>query len=140
MGFSALKYVDELVEAGVPEKQAKAQVLVLQDFKDSEIATKGDLARTEAALKGDLAQTEAALKGDLAQTEAALKGDLARTEAALRGEIKELDLKIENVRAELKSDIALVHKDIVLSRYLTILGLPTVSGLVFAALKYLSMI
>ena len=89
MGFSALKYVDELVEAGVPEKQAKAQVLILQDFKDSELATKGDLAKTEAALK---------------------------------------------------HDIALIQKDIVVSRYLTILGLPTVSGLVFAALKYLSMI
>ena len=62
MAFSALKYVDELVEAGVPEKQAKAQVLILQDFKDSEIATKGDLARTEAALRGEIKELELKMK------------------------------------------------------------------------------
>ena len=44
MSFKAVEYIDELVAVGVPEPQAKAQVRILQDFKDSDLATKQDLA------------------------------------------------------------------------------------------------
>ena len=44
MSFRAVEYIDELVAAGVPDAQAKAQVRILQDLRDSELVTKKDLA------------------------------------------------------------------------------------------------
>ena len=126
MAFNALKYVDELVEVGVPEKQAKAQVLILQDFKDSEMATKGDVGKTEAALKHDTAlvqkeikETEARLKHDIAlvqkeikETEAGLKHDIALVQKDIRETEAKLKKEIKETEARLKHDIALVQKDI----------------------------
>ena len=43
MNFNALKYVDELRTAGVPDKQAEAQVRVLADVIDSNLATQQDI-------------------------------------------------------------------------------------------------
>ena len=43
MVFNALKYVETLQEAGIPEGHAKAQILVLQEVIESDLATKQDI-------------------------------------------------------------------------------------------------
>ena len=43
MNFNALKYVEELRNAGMPEKQAEAQIRVLNEVVDSELAYKQDV-------------------------------------------------------------------------------------------------
>lgn len=43
MVFDTLKSVEELQEAGIPEKQAKAHVRVIQGVMESDLATKHDL-------------------------------------------------------------------------------------------------
>ena len=65
MAFNALKYVDSLKEGGFSEEQAKAQVLVLQDFRDSEVATKQDLREMELRLKISLLLGIPAITGGL---------------------------------------------------------------------------
>lgn len=79
MNFNALKYVEELRNAGMPEKQAEAQIRVLNEVVDSELASKHEVETIQ------------------------LKIETVREE--LKRDIKELDLKIETVRKELKRDI-----------------------------------
>ena len=43
MGFNALKYVEDLRIAGVPDQQAKAQVRILHEIIESDLATKRDI-------------------------------------------------------------------------------------------------
>ncbi len=46
-GFNAIKYVGELREAGVPEKQAEAHLNILHEIVESNLATKRDLKELE---------------------------------------------------------------------------------------------
>ena len=56
--FDTIQYVDALVEAGVPEQQAKAQSqalkIVIDDTLGYELATKADLKSTGAELKEEI--------------------------------------------------------------------------------------
>lgn len=45
MVFDALKYVEDLRHAGIADEHAKAQILVLQEVVESDLATKRDLKR-----------------------------------------------------------------------------------------------
>ena len=90
MNFNALKYVEELRNAGMPEKQAEAQIRVLNEVVDSELASKHDVETVRKELKRDIKELD-------------LKIETVREE--LKRDIKELDLKIETVREELKRDI-----------------------------------
>ncbi len=47
MSFNALKYVEELEQAGFTDEQAKAQIRVLQEVVESDLATKRDLRELE---------------------------------------------------------------------------------------------
>ena len=50
MVFDALKSVEELQEVGIPEIQAKAQIRILQEIIESNLATKRDLKELELRL------------------------------------------------------------------------------------------
>ena len=51
MSFNALKYLDILINAGVPEKQAKAQLQVLESVTDDNLATKHDIELVRKDIK-----------------------------------------------------------------------------------------
>ena len=46
-GFNAIKYIGELREAGVPEKQAEAHLRILHEVIESNLATKRDIKELE---------------------------------------------------------------------------------------------
>lgn len=46
-GFNAIKYIGELREAGVPEKQAEVHLRILHEIIESNLATKRDLRELE---------------------------------------------------------------------------------------------
>lgn len=46
-GFNAFRYVEELRESGVPEKQAEAHLRILHDIVESNLATKRDIRELE---------------------------------------------------------------------------------------------
>ena len=60
--FDTIEYFDELITAGVPEAQAKAQVNVLKravtTISDGELATKVDLLESQNAVTADLKNLE----------------------------------------------------------------------------------
>lgn len=58
MNFNALKYVEELRNAGMPEKQAEAQIRVLNEVVDSELASKQNVETVRKELKRDIKELE----------------------------------------------------------------------------------
>ena len=75
--LNTIEYMDRLVEAGVPEKQAKAQVLILYDIIGSSLASKRDIAelkRDIVDVRKDIEQLRADTKSDIEQ----LRADTAR--------------------------------------------------------------
>ena len=79
MNFNALKYVEELRNAGMPEKQAEAQIRVLNEVVDSELASKQNVETVREELKRDIKELE-------------LKIETVREE--LKRDIKELELRL----------------------------------------------
>ena len=69
MTFDALKSVEELQEAGIPEPHAKAQVRLLQEVIESDLATKRDLEELRESMAHDLNELRQATKLDLKELE-----------------------------------------------------------------------
>ena len=81
MAFNAFKYVDELREAGIPDKQAEAHLRVLSSVIESELATKHDIE----LLKKDIEAIRADLKRDIKVLE------------------EKMELKIESIVKDIKA-------------------------------------
>ena len=97
MKFDALKYVEELKEAGYPENQAQAQIRIWNHIVDSELATKRDIKELDIKIES----VKSELKRDIKELD--IKIESVKSE--LKRDIKELDIKIESVKSELKRDI-----------------------------------
>ena len=69
MGFNALKYVEELEKAGVPEEQAKAQVRLLNEIVDSDLATKRDIKELDVKLSQKIKELEIGVKKEIKELE-----------------------------------------------------------------------
>ena len=60
--FDTLKFTDQLVEAGVPEAQARAEAMAIRDaFQSSDIATKADIN----LLKADIDLLKSDIQGEM---------------------------------------------------------------------------
>ena len=60
--FNTLAYAERLQGAGFSHEQAKAQVEMMADVIENNLATKRDLKELEVALKRDIKETEMRLK------------------------------------------------------------------------------
>ena len=105
MNFDALKHVETLKKAGVPDDQATAQVRVLNEIIDSNLATKRDWKEMEQATRRDIKELEHKMK----ETEQATRRDIKElehkmkeTEQATRRDIKELEHKIKELEHKMK--------------------------------------
>lgn len=58
MNFNALKYVEELKNTGMSEKQAEAQIRILNEVVDSELVSKHDVETVHEELKRDIKELE----------------------------------------------------------------------------------
>lgn len=63
--FNTLTYAKKLEEAGVPRQQAEAQVQVLADIVESELATKNDIKRDLKELEYRLVVKLSAIVGTM---------------------------------------------------------------------------
>ena len=91
--FNAIKYVGQLREAGVPERQAEVHLRILHDVIESNLATKRDTEELRTKLKRDTEELRTKLKRDIEELKTELKRD------------------IEELRTELKRDIQEVRRD-----------------------------
>ena len=107
-GFDAIKYVGELREAGVPEKQAEVHLRILHEVIESNLATKRDIEEVKRDIeevKRDIEELRTEVKRDIEELRTELKRDIEE----LRTEVKR---DIEELRTELKRDIKEVKRDI----------------------------
>ncbi len=64
-GFDAIKYIGELREAGVPEKQAEVHLRILHEVIESNLATKRDIQE----LKRDIKELEQRMEFNIKELE-----------------------------------------------------------------------
>ena len=92
MAFNPFKYVDELREAGVPDKQAEAQIKVLSAVMESELATKHDIELVKhdiELVKKDIKELDTKLSRDIKELETKLSRDIKELEIKFSGEIRD---------------------------------------------------
>lgn len=63
--FDTLAFAKRLMEAGFTERQAEAQVTVLREIVESELATKRDLRELELRLTAEMVKANAETKADI---------------------------------------------------------------------------
>ena len=95
MGFRALKHVDELVSVGVPDKQAKKFVQLVQSTIESEVAKKEDIKTLELKVEKDIKALELKVEKDIKALELKVEKDIKALELKIEKEVKALELKIE---------------------------------------------
>ena len=67
--FNAIKYIGELREAGVPEKQAEVHLRILHEVIESNLATKRDIEELRSELKRDIQELRNEFKRDIKELE-----------------------------------------------------------------------
>ncbi len=113
--FNALKYIKSLEAVGFHRDQAEAQVQLVIDAMNDEIATKTDMAE----LRGDMAELRSELRQDMAELRSEFKQDMAE----LRAEMKQ---DMAALRSELKQDMAALKSDLLLKLGGLMVGVSTV--------------
>lgn len=95
--FNALKYIKNLEAVGFRREQAEAQVQLVLEAIEDEVATRSDMAE----LRSDFS----ALRGDLRKDMAELRADMSQFKGEIRAEISEFKGEIRAEISELKTDI-----------------------------------
>ena len=117
---NALKYIRSLEAAGFERAQAEAQVQMVLDAIEGDLATKADLKAELSTIQAEFASVHAKFASVHAELD------------SVRGEFKTVRSEISAVRTELKSEIMLL-KDRVESQFReTELRLVTKLGLITA--------
>lgn len=102
--FNALRYIKSLEGVGFPREQAEAQVqLVIDSFQDN-IATKTDMAQ----LRTEMAELRTELKSEMAELRVELKTEMSDLRGELRAEIAAININMNSMNnklLELKSDL-----------------------------------
>ena len=112
IAFDTLKYSKRLKDAGVPDKQAEAEVEALAEALEvnlKDLPTKDDLTRETGLLRRDLKELESSLKRDMKELESSLKRDMKELESSLKRDIKELEgsqkRDLKELETSLKHDL-----------------------------------
>lgn len=107
--FDTLKYATALKEAGMPDRQAEAQARVLGEafqvnLKD--LATKDDVTALGKELRGEMRELELRVGNKIDAAVAALSNKIDAAVAALTNAIDRAVSKTDNVRTEVKGEMA----------------------------------
>ena len=106
IAFDTLKYSKRLKDAGVPDKQAEAEVEALAEALEvnlKDLPTKDDLTRETGLLRRDLKELESSLKRDMKELESSLKRDIKELEGSQKRDLKELETSLKHDLTESES-------------------------------------
>ena len=99
IAFDTLKYAKRLKDAGVPDKQAEAEVEALAEALEvnlKDLPTKDDLTRETGLLRRDLKELETSLKRDIKELEGSQKRDLKELETSLKHDLTESESRLKH--------------------------------------------
>ena len=106
IAFDTLKYSKRLKDAGVPDKQAEAEVEALAEALEvnlKDLPTKDDLTRETGLLRRDLKELETSLKRDMKELESTLKRDIKELEGSQKRDLKDLETSLKHDLTESES-------------------------------------
>ena len=106
IAFDTLKYAKRLKDAGVPDKQAEAEVEALAEALEvnlKDLPTKDDLTRETGLLRRDLKELETSQKRDMKELESSLKRDIKELEGSQKRDLKELETSLKHDLTESES-------------------------------------
>lgn len=115
--FNALKYIKGLEAVGFRRDQAEAQVQLVIDAIEEDVATKGDINE----VKGEIAS----VRGEVAQLRGEM-GDLRGEMGELRGAFAELRAEFAELRAEITAEIIVIKNQLPLLETKIVFRLGTV--------------
>lgn len=93
MVFNALKYVEILRNAGIPDKQAEAQVRVLNEVMESDLATKRDITDIKRDIT-DIKRDITNVKKDIEDLKQTTKKDIEGLRQSTKRDLKELEQRM----------------------------------------------
>jgi hypothetical protein len=91
--FNALKYTQELEQAGFSRAQADTSLKILIEVMNENFATKSDLLETETRLRSEISE----VRSDLLASEARVKNEINALKIdfkSIEASIRELDYKL----------------------------------------------
>lgn len=100
--FNALKYIRSLEGVGFKREQAEAQVQLVMDTYEENVATKADISQ----MRSETSELRSELKSEIAELRSEFKSEMAllRSDVAtLRSEVK---ADMAELRGELKTDMS----------------------------------
>lgn len=110
--FNALKYIKSLENVGFRREQAEAQVqLVLDSFEDN-MATKSDIAEVRSDIAGVKSEV-ADVRSEIAEVKAEV-ADVRSEIAEVKAQVADVRSEITVLRAETKAQISDLKTDIVI--------------------------
>ena len=118
--FDTLKYVERLQDAGVPERQAKAEAEVLRDALSESLVTvlagKEDIRIAKDELQGEIRAFREDLQGQIRVVKEELQGEIRAFREDLQGQIRvvkeELQDEIRTVREDLQGQIRALKEEL----------------------------
>ena len=118
--FDTLKYVERLQDAGVPERQAKAEAEVLRDALSESLVTvlagKEDIRIAKDELQGEIRAFREDLQGQIRVVKEELQDEIRTVREDLQGQIRalkeELQGEIRTVREDLQGQIGALKEEL----------------------------
>ena len=105
MTFDKLAYLDALKGAGIPEAQARAHAMALDDALRDTVATQADLIKESSAIRSDLEKESGSIRSELAKETAAIRSELEKESVAIRSELAK-------EASAIRSDMRLMERDL----------------------------
>jgi hypothetical protein len=98
--INALRYTEQLEEAGFTPEQAKSSVKIWMDLMNDNFATKFDVERSEFALRADMKAMENSLRSDMKEMESGIRSDMKEMESGIRSDMNDMG---NSLRMDMKS-------------------------------------
>ena len=113
--FDTLKYVERLQDAGVPERQAKAEAEVLRDALSESLVTvlagKEDIRIAKDELQGEIRAFREDLQGQIRVVKEELQDEIRTVREDLQGQIGALKEELHGEIRAIKEDIRTLQEE-----------------------------
>ncbi len=113
--FDTLKYVERLQDAGVPERQAKAEAEVLRDALSESLVTvlagKEDIRIAKDELQGEIRAFREDLQGQIRAVKEELQGEIRAFREDLQGQIRAVKEELQGEIRAIKEDIRTLQEE-----------------------------
>nr|WP_235661102.1 coiled-coil domain-containing protein [Candidatus Hamiltonella defensa] len=112
LAFDTLKMLEDLEEAGIEKKQAKAiSQVIRQSHEAADVATKNDLKEATRELSAEIKAVDQRLSTQIKEVDQKLSFEIAEVKRDVADLHKDMDIQFADVRKDMDAQFADVRKD-----------------------------